>query len=116
MLYPPFRCANCDASLAVSETHCRIQVLLSMLGGFAIAWYAKVYTLLVVPILGDDCVGFIAWLCVIGCLAYPLLMVLVRVAPYLISVPLQMYCRSSVTTLDLNRERDMELEERDVLP
>ena len=86
------------------------------MGGLAFVWYAKVYSLLVVPIVGDDCLGIVVWLGVAFCLGLALTLMLEAILPYIISIPLQLYRHSSVNTLDLNRERDMESEERDVIP
>ena len=112
--HPPFCCSHCKSLLAVSDTYWRAIVIPCLLGGFALAWAANLWTL-TASILGS-CLGSVGWVWATFPLAFPMGWVLVRTVPYFVSVPLQLYRRSSVTTLDLNRERDMELEERDVLP
>jgi hypothetical protein len=88
---------------------------LGLLGGFALARAADLLGLIDLPD-PQTCGGFWAWYLVIVCLTIPVMVVLARVVPFLVSVPLQFYEYGHVTTLDLNRDRDMELEERDVLP
>ncbi|MDR3718536.1 MAG: hypothetical protein P4K98_07015 [Bryobacteraceae bacterium] len=100
--------------MKVPQWYWAIEYYLSLLGGWGLARLVDLSGFISLPDPGD-CGGFVLWLFVTLVLAFPVSVVAVSLMPYLVSVPLTFYEYGSVTTLNLDRERDMEMEERDIL-
>ena len=103
-----FRCPHCDALLSVAESYARALVTMGLLGGCALAWITKVRVLLY-PSMGIE-IGAIMSLWAGFPIGFLMVTVLGRIVPFFVSVPLQFYRRSSVTTLDLDRDGQSETE------
>ena len=93
-----FRCPHCAALLVMSRTFARILLVPCIVAGFAVVRQHGVWSLLR-PSSG--CGMAIAALGIIFGVAFLTLMVLVRVVPYLLSVPLELDGEAFMTTLGL---------------